>query len=33
MGALRFKLEPNGYFLDNNENYSAALWTPVRELR
>lgn len=32
MGALRFKLEPNGDFLDNNENYSAPPWTSIREL-
>lgn len=32
MGALRFKLEPNGVFLDNNENYSAPPWTSIREL-
>lgn len=32
MGALRFKLDANGAFLDNNENYSAPPWTSIREL-
>jgi serine/threonine-protein kinase HipA len=32
MGALRFKLEPDGEFLDNNKDYSAPPWTSVREL-
>jgi len=32
MGALRFKLEPDGAFLDNNEDYSAPPWTSIREL-
>ena len=32
MGALRFKLEPDGDFLDNNENYSAPPWTSIRDL-
>ncbi|HBL72188.1 MAG TPA: toxin HipA [Bacteroidales bacterium] len=32
MGALRFKLDPNEEFLDNNKNYSAPPWTSIREL-
>ena len=32
MGALRFKLDPNGDFLDNNKDYSAPPWTSLREL-
>lgn len=32
MGALRFKLDPNGDFLDNNKDYSAPPWTSIREL-
>ncbi|MDD4778679.1 MAG: hypothetical protein PHV53_10385 [Fermentimonas sp.] len=32
MGALRFKLAPDGDFLDNNKNYSAPPWTSIREL-
>jgi serine/threonine-protein kinase HipA len=32
MGALRFKLDPNGDFLDNNKTYSAPPWTSIREL-
>ncbi len=32
MGALRFKLDPDGEFLDNNKNYSAPPWTSIREL-
>jgi serine/threonine-protein kinase HipA len=32
MGALRFKCEPNGDFLDNNKNYSAPPWASIREL-
>ena len=31
-GALRFKLEPEGDFLDNNKEYSAPPWTSIREL-
>ncbi len=32
MGAVRFKLDPNGVFLDNNKDYSAPPWTSIREL-
>lgn len=32
MGALRFKLDPDGEFLDNNKDYSAPPWTSIREL-
>ena len=32
MGALRFKLDPDGDFLDNNKDYSAPPWAFVREL-
>ncbi|MBF0650417.1 HipA domain-containing protein [Dysgonomonas sp. GY75] len=32
MGALRFKLDPDGSFLDNNKDYSAPPWTSIREL-
>jgi Uncharacterized protein related to capsule biosynthesis enzymes len=32
MGALRFKLDPDGKFLDNNKDYSAPPWTSIREL-
>jgi len=32
MGALRFKLDLDGEFLDNNRDYSAPPWTPIREL-
>jgi serine/threonine-protein kinase HipA len=32
MGGLRFKLEPEGEFLDNNKNYSAPPWASIREL-
>jgi serine/threonine-protein kinase HipA len=32
MGALRFKRELDGDFLDNNKNYSAPPWTSIREL-
>lgn len=32
MGALRFKLEPEGEFLDNDKDYSAPPWTSIREL-
>lgn len=33
MGALRFKLEQNGPFLDNNEEYPTPPWSSVRELQ
>lgn len=32
MGALRFKLDPEGDFLDNNKDYAAPPWTSIREL-
>ena len=32
MGALRFKIETDGEFLDNNVEYSAPPWTSLREL-
>ncbi|WP_417008525.1 type II toxin-antitoxin system HipA family toxin [Bacteroides congonensis] len=32
MGALRFKLDLEGDFLDNNKDYSAPPWTSIREL-
>ena len=32
MGALRFKLDLDGDFLDNNKNYSTPPWTSIREL-
>lgn len=32
MGALRFKLDPDGEFLDNNKDYSAPPWASIREL-
>lgn len=32
MGALRFKLDPDGDFLDNNKDYAAPPWTSIREL-
>ena len=32
MGALRFKLDPDGEFSDNNKDYSAPPWTSIREL-
>lgn len=32
MGALRFKLDPDVFFLDNNKDYSAPPWTSIREL-
>lgn len=32
MGALRFKLESDGDFLDNNKDYSAPPWASIREL-
>jgi serine/threonine-protein kinase HipA len=33
MGALRFKLEPGGSFLDNNKIYPAPNWSNIRELQ
>ncbi|RYE18554.1 MAG: type II toxin-antitoxin system HipA family toxin, partial [Sphingobacteriaceae bacterium] len=33
MGALRFKLDPNGPFLDNNESFPTPPWTHIRELQ
>jgi len=32
MGALRFKHDPDGDFLDNNKDYSAPPWASIREL-
>lgn len=32
MGALRFKLDPEGDFLDNNADFSAPPWTSIRDL-
>lgn len=32
MGALRFKLDPDGEFLDNNKDYAAPPWASIREL-
>ncbi|MDR1161151.1 MAG: HipA domain-containing protein, partial [Tannerellaceae bacterium] len=32
MGALRFKLDPDGAFVDNNKDYTAPPWTSIREL-
>jgi serine/threonine-protein kinase HipA len=32
MGGLRFKLDPDGDFLDNDKDYSAPPWTSIREL-
>ncbi|MDL2231108.1 HipA domain-containing protein [Porphyromonadaceae bacterium OttesenSCG-928-L07] len=32
MGGLRFKLNPDDDFLDNNKDYSAPPWTSIREL-
>ena len=32
MGALRFKTEPEGDFLDNNKNFAAPPWTSLRDL-
>lgn len=32
MGALRFKLDPNGDFLDNNKEFAAPPWASIREL-
>ena len=33
MGALRFKLDPNGAFLDDNEHSPTPPWSSVRELQ
>lgn len=33
MGALRFKKDPEGEFLDNNQNTSTPPWSSVRELQ
>jgi serine/threonine-protein kinase HipA len=33
MGALRFKTDPNGDFLDNNKNASTPPWSSIRELQ
>ncbi|HTC00225.1 MAG TPA: HipA domain-containing protein [Ferruginibacter sp.] len=33
MGALRFKLNPNGSFLDDNKDYPTPHWSNVRELQ
>jgi serine/threonine-protein kinase HipA len=32
MGALRFKKEPDGPFMNNNEKYASPPWTSLREL-
>ncbi|KAA6317231.1 hypothetical protein EZS27_032583, partial [termite gut metagenome] len=32
MGALRFKTDPDGVFLDNNKDYSAPPWISIRKL-
>ena len=32
MGALRFKLDPDGEFLDNNRDYAAPPWSTIRDL-
>lgn len=32
MGAMRFKLEPEGPFLDDNRNMASPPWTSIREL-
>jgi len=32
MGALRFKEDPNGPFLNNNENLASPPWTSIKEL-
>lgn len=32
MGGLRFRLEPDGPFLDNNRDYASPPWTSLREL-
>jgi serine/threonine-protein kinase HipA len=33
MGALRFKLNKDGAFLDDNNNFPTPLWTSIRELQ
>jgi serine/threonine-protein kinase HipA len=33
MGALRFKLDPNGDFLDNSKDYTTPPWTSVGQLQ
>src|ERR1700744_813225 len=33
MGALRFKLDPGGPFLDNNKAYPTPHWSNIRELQ
>lgn len=33
MGALRFKIDPNGDFLDNNKKASTPPWSSIRELQ
>lgn len=33
MGALRFKIDPNGDFLDNNKTASTPPWASIRELQ
>ncbi len=33
MGGLRFKLDPEGPFLDNNQRYPTPPWTSIRELQ
>lgn len=33
MGALRFKTDPNGVFLDNNKTASTPPWSSIRELQ
>jgi serine/threonine-protein kinase HipA len=33
MGALRFKLDQNGPFLDNNDEYPTPPWSSIRELQ
>lgn len=33
MGALRFKLDPNGPFLDDNQNNPTPPWSSIRELQ
>ena len=33
MGALRFKIDPNGDFLDNNKIASTPPWSSIRELQ
>lgn len=33
MGALRFKTDPDGYFLDDNKNATSPSWSSIRELQ